>query len=169
MAAAEFVHGLPKMAGLMTLRVEYNPKFPYLQENHMIRAISKTSQRGFTLVEVIVVAVIVAAMAAVAVPVYLNYIENSRENSAVNAAGATASFLASCLNGGGTIDAGIDGAAEIIGPDLAITCTGGVGGGATIRTPPNISVRNVGGNQIQGVWDLTGDDEAIGATLYTFR
>jgi prepilin-type N-terminal cleavage/methylation domain-containing protein len=61
------------------------------------------SQRGFTLVEVIVVAVIVAILAGVSVPLYLGYINNSRENSAANAAGSAASFAAACVNTGKSI------------------------------------------------------------------
>ncbi len=65
------------------------------------------NQKGFTLVEVIVVAVIVAILAAVAVPIYLNYVENSRENQANNIAGAVASFCGACAAESGvcTVDA----------------------------------------------------------------
>lgn len=58
------------------------------------------AQKGFTLVEVIVVAVIVAILAGVSIPLYLGYINNSRENAAANAAGSAASFAAACVNGG---------------------------------------------------------------------
>jgi type IV pilus assembly protein PilE len=40
------------------------------------------SQRGFTLVEVIVVSVIVAVLAAVAIPTYIGYVRNARLDSA---------------------------------------------------------------------------------------
>ncbi len=63
----------------------------------------KKKQKGFTLVEVIVVAIIVAAMAAVAVPLYLNYVDNSRKNAAANAAGSVASFCGACKNSAGDI------------------------------------------------------------------
>jgi type IV pilus assembly protein PilA len=66
----------------------------------------KKSQKGFTLVEVIVVAVIVAVLAAVAIPLYLNYISDSRMNAATNAAGSICSFCGACVNSGGTITAG---------------------------------------------------------------
>jgi prepilin-type N-terminal cleavage/methylation domain-containing protein len=58
------------------------------------------AQRGFTLVEVIVVAVIVAILAGVSIPLYLGYINGSRDNAAANAAGSAASFGAACINGG---------------------------------------------------------------------
>ena len=63
---------------------------------------NKKKNKGFTLVEVIVVAVIVGVLAAVAIPLYLNYVNDSRLQSATNVAGAAAVFCASCLNSGGT-------------------------------------------------------------------
>jgi type IV pilus assembly protein PilA len=49
------------------------------------------NQKGFTLVEVIVVAVIVAVLAAVTIPLYMGYIKDSRINVANNTAGTVAS------------------------------------------------------------------------------
>jgi prepilin-type N-terminal cleavage/methylation domain-containing protein len=48
-------------------------------------------EKGFTLVEVIVVAVIVAVLAAVAIPLYMGYIRDSRINVCNNVAGTVAS------------------------------------------------------------------------------
>ena len=62
----------------------------------------KKNNKGFTLVEVIVVAIIVAILAAVAVPLYLNYVTNSRNNAAANAAGAVATFCGACVNASGS-------------------------------------------------------------------
>jgi len=63
----------------------------------------RKGQKGFTLVEVIVVAVIVAALAAVAIPLYLSYVDSSRKNAAANAAGSIASFCGACVNSGATL------------------------------------------------------------------
>lgn len=62
-------------------------------------------QRGFTLVEVIVVAIIVAALAGVAIPMYTSYVTSSRVNAASNAAGSVASFMGSCTNQSGDVPA----------------------------------------------------------------
>ncbi len=109
-------------------------------------------QKGFTLVEVIVVAVIVAALAAVSVPLYLNYVKSSRSNSAANAAGSVASFMGACINQGksatgigiseGTYSAG---AATLI-------CDAGETDSTSVNIPTDIAINvsNFSGNgQIQ--------------------
>jgi prepilin-type N-terminal cleavage/methylation domain-containing protein len=63
----------------------------------------KKIRKGFTLVEVIVVAVIVAILAAVAIPIYQQYLQDSRTNSAANVAGSLASFSGACLASSGTL------------------------------------------------------------------
>lgn len=68
----------------------------------MVRNVPKMmkNRKGFTLVEVIVVAVIVAVLAAVAIPLYLGYVESSKANVANNLAGSAASYLAAAKNTG---------------------------------------------------------------------
>lgn len=93
----------------------------------------KKYQKGFTLVEVIVVAVIVAAMAAVAVPLYIGYVDSSRQNAASNTAGSAASYCGACRNSGGTVN------------HTALVATGGGAlscsvGATTIQIPADIIV-----------------------------
>ncbi|MDR3013021.1 MAG: prepilin-type N-terminal cleavage/methylation domain-containing protein [Chitinispirillales bacterium] len=57
----------------------------------------KNNNKGFTLVEVIVVAVIVLILAAVAIPLYNGYIRDSRIASVSNAATAIASGLGAAV------------------------------------------------------------------------
>lgn len=58
----------------------------------------RKNQKGFTLVEVIVVAVIVAVLAAVAIPLYIGYINDSNRQAAQNAAGSLLSFISAGCN-----------------------------------------------------------------------
>ncbi len=50
--------------------------------------VHKNAQRGFTLMELMVVIVIVAILAAVAVPLYINYVKDARLTEAKGAIGA---------------------------------------------------------------------------------
>lgn len=119
----------------------------------MVHASKKHLQKGFTLVEVIVVAVIVAALAGVAVPVYLGYVSSSRANAATNAAGAVASFLGSCRNSGGTC-AFTQGSAPAAPGDI-LTCAGvpGATNPITITIPTQITITHAAAaNQVTGTY-----------------
>ena len=94
--------------------------------------------KGFTLIEVIVVAVIVAILAAVAIPTYNGYIENSSNSVAVNVAGTVAASI------------GIAITESALG--FADTGTHGIGGGIlqiantiSVAVPKNISISYGGG------------------------
>lgn len=50
----------------------------------------KRSEKGFTLMELMVVIVIVAILAAVAVPIYINYVNDAKRTEAKGAIGALA-------------------------------------------------------------------------------
>jgi type IV pilus assembly protein PilA len=95
-------------------------------------------QKGFTLVEVIVVAIIVAALAAVAIPLYNNYVTTSKNNAAANCAGSVASFMGACLNQSGT-PGGIT-LADQAGP-LPITCTVAAAVISSIQVPAGIHIK----------------------------
>lgn len=109
---------------------------------------NKKDEKGFTLVEVIVVAVIVAILAAVAVPLYQGYVDSSRENVVQNTAGSLASFCAASRNSG-TIPDDIAGAVagdEITG---AQNTTWKVPNGVTVDiASPDITVTHVDDNAV---------------------
>lgn len=69
----------------------------------MIRMIFSKKSKGFTLIEVIVVAVIIAVLSAVAIPLYNGYIRDSRRNTAENVAGSAASFIGTAVAMGADI------------------------------------------------------------------
>jgi prepilin-type N-terminal cleavage/methylation domain-containing protein len=62
----------------------------------MLKTLKKN--KGFTLVEVIVVAVIVAVLALVAIQLYRGYVSESRRNTAENLGAAAAGYLQAVLN-----------------------------------------------------------------------
>lgn len=99
------------------------------------------SQKGFTLVEVIVVAVIVAVLAAVAIPLYLNYVRDSRINQCENAAGSAASFCGACINASGTV------ANQAYAPGSTISCMVGGVAHTTMAVPAKITI-TVGANSV---------------------
>jgi prepilin-type N-terminal cleavage/methylation domain-containing protein len=88
-------------------------------------------RKGFTLVEVIVVAVIVAVLAAVAIPLYIGYVADARVNQCENAAGSVASFCGACVNSGGTVTDGD------YAPSANITCSVNA---TTLRVPDDVTV-----------------------------
>jgi len=71
------------------------------------------NNKGFTLVEVIVVAVIVLVLAAVAIPLYNGYIQDSRRNTASNIAGTLASGFGACIQSDNCDDATLITAATV--------------------------------------------------------
>ena len=88
--------------------------------------------KGFTLVEVIVVAVIVAALAAVAVGVYFQYTRTARRAVATNAASALANFCGACANANGTLT-GFTAGTAVVGAPIKIQCN--ATDTTTINTP----------------------------------
>lgn len=74
------------------------------------------NQKGFTLVEVIVVAVIVAVLALVSIQLYRGYVTESRANNAENIAASAASFLQSAVNSEATVAPAIA-AGNTVGPN----------------------------------------------------
>jgi len=95
------------------------------------------NNKGFTLVEVIVVAVIVLILAAVAIPLYNGYIDDSRQASVENVAGALAGALGAGEQiGWGTLT--VNQATSQAAGSIVITPNGGQVN--TIIIPKNMAV-----------------------------
>jgi prepilin-type N-terminal cleavage/methylation domain-containing protein len=104
------------------------------------------NRKGFTLVEVIVVAVIVAVLAAVAIPLYLGYVKDSRINSAANAAGSVATFCGACMSTSGTLTPAPNGGT--VGGTL--TCTSANNTITSIQIPTDIEITITPGDANHG-------------------
>jgi len=100
--------------------------------------IQKKNQKGFTLVEVIVVAVIVAVLALVAVQLYQGYVTESRKNTAENLAASAASFLQAAVNAQGSLSsAGINNNSITDGAEWVATLSSG---NVTFKCPADATV-----------------------------
>ena len=88
-------------------------------------------KKGFTLIEVMVVAVIVAILAAVAIPAYNGYVERAGNNVAMNVAGTIASGVQTWISEGNTVST----LAATAGPSSYT-----VGGNITVKFPQDITV-----------------------------
>ena len=61
-----------------------------------------TAQKGFTLIELMIVVAIIGILAAIAIPQYQNYIAKSQVSRAMAESGAVKTAVESCLNEGKT-------------------------------------------------------------------
>jgi prepilin-type N-terminal cleavage/methylation domain-containing protein len=93
---------------------------------------SRKNQKGFTLVEVIVVAVIVAILAAVAIPLYNGYIADSRINVCQNTAASVASAFTAAVQQ----DPSFDGTDFNALTTITIPAQSGVAADASVITLP---------------------------------
>ena len=99
-------------------------------------------RKGFTLIEVLVVAVIVAILAAVAIPAYSGYITSSRSRVALNTAGVIAAAVAAYVSEFPGFDAeDIDDTSG--GDQMEI----GAGSGNTVTIPANYTA-SIDGNDV---------------------
>lgn len=102
------------------------------------------NRKGFTLVEVIVVAVIVAVLALVSILLYQGYVQDARTNTAENLAASAAGYLQAERNRGSTITAG-----TFAGP-ATINVTAAAGVTATTFTVPRNATVTVTGTTAAG-------------------
>ena len=121
------------------------------------------NKKGFTLVEVIVVAVIVAVLAAVAIPLYLGYITSSKANVANNTANACATYLAAARNSSSGTPT-VTGFAASIAPGTVLSYTPTGGAAVTFTVPTLATLTTTGSLAAGGTVACTYDGTAGGNT-----
>lgn len=87
-------------AAAISAEKENNRHNHFQRSRSMFRCFCK-NDRGFTLVEVIVVAVIVAVLSLVGVQLYQGYVNEARRNTAENLAASATSYLQTFVNARG--------------------------------------------------------------------
>ncbi|MDR2727863.1 MAG: prepilin-type N-terminal cleavage/methylation domain-containing protein [Chitinispirillales bacterium] len=97
------------------------------------------NNKGFTLVEVIVVAVIVLILAAVAIPLYNGYIEDSRRAALENACGAIASAAGAAIQSDGGISTNSPVSGDATSPANVIVMTTSTGAGTQVLVPKGMT------------------------------
>ncbi|ENW88369.1 hypothetical protein F906_00278 [Acinetobacter pseudolwoffii] len=115
-----------------------------------------TVQKGFTLIELMIVVAIIGILAAIAIPQYQNYIAKSQVSRVMSETGAIKTAIETCLNDGiaetaceyGWTNSNLLGATNIQGDALIAT----FGTSATANTT---LVATFGGNAAQALKDST--------------
>ena len=91
----------------------------------------KKIQKGFTLIELMIVVAIIGILAAVAIPAYSNYTKKAKFTEVVNATGGLKLAIEDCLNdNNGTLAACDSGTTGV--PSAITTSFGKYGGGISV-------------------------------------
>lgn len=126
----------------------------------------KTTQQGFTLIELMIVVAIIAILAAIAIPQYQNYIARAQISRAVGETGSLKTAIDDC-DANGTAQANCTDATitsnltkpNTLGPGAGVTLN--ADGSATIAMPLNGQTSALV-NKATVTWTRTPDDAAGG-------
>jgi type IV pilus assembly protein PilA len=96
------------------------------------------AQKGFTLIELMIVVAIIGILAAVAIPQYQNYVETAKLSSAAASVESLKTYMANDYQTNGTFPAPVSGTTTADGftltppPNAAVATTGGTSGTITL-------------------------------------
>jgi prepilin-type N-terminal cleavage/methylation domain-containing protein len=142
-------------------------------KSRLLKCVSGRGSKGFTLIEVIVVAVIVLILAAVAIPLYLGYVKDARREVAANQASLIAEFLGANIQTGRlTVPVDLDAISRIApgerpgdGQQQIITVVGeGEANANKILVPPDYRAK-IDGDYVQVTY--INDENIFGRFKYT--
>ena len=120
-----------------------------------------TAQKGFTLIELMIVVAIIGILAAIAIPQYQNYITKSQVSRVMGETGALKTAVEDCVNAGkitgrtssatvcSTEDLGLTGS-NLLGADGTVVKLAAVRGSGTAS--PLVKINENGSAVIQGVF-----------------
>ncbi|MDE4454491.1 pilin [Psychrobacter sp. DAB_AL62B] len=113
-----------------------------------------TAQKGFTLIELMIVVAIIGILAAIAIPQYQNYITKSQVSRVMGETGAIKTAVEDCVNSGKETGSA---AGNCTAADLGLTASNLLGaavGGETAEgakaATPKVNINTDGSAKIQG-------------------
>ena len=107
----------------------------------------KSMQKGFTLIELMIVVAIIGILAAVAIPAYQDYTVRARVTDGINLAGAAKTIVAeNAMNGASDLSSGFTSTTTANVSSLGVNATTGVitvnftaaAGGGTVTLTPRV-------------------------------